>query len=94
MEALKTIRPELLTLSQEQITSLLPYFVLFGGTCLSIILSVFAGMKPKWPVFIVSALSCVAGIIVSMNGFWSGLTETKTTSASLPSRVFSERAEL
>ncbi len=64
MEVLKTIRPELLTLSQEQLNCLLPYFTVFGGTCLSILLSVWGGLKPKWPVFLVTSLTCIIAMLL------------------------------
>ncbi len=64
MEVLKTIRPELLTLSQEQLNCLLPYFTVFGGTCLSIVLSVWGGLKPKWPVFLVTSLTCIIAMFL------------------------------
>jgi NADH-quinone oxidoreductase subunit N len=66
MEALKTIRPELLTLSQDQITAILPYLVIFGGTIVAILASVLRVISPKWPVFIIVLLTCVAGIVPSL----------------------------
>ena len=66
MEVLKTIRPDLLTFSQEQLSCLVPYFILFGGTCLAILLSVWGAIKPKWPVFLVSSLSCILAMSSSL----------------------------
>jgi NADH-quinone oxidoreductase subunit N len=65
MEALKTIRPELLTLSQDQINCLTPYLVMFAGTVLAILLSVGKRIQPKWPVFVLSALTCIAAMSFS-----------------------------
>jgi NADH-quinone oxidoreductase subunit N len=73
MEVLKTIRPELLTLSQEQLNCLVPYFIVFGGSCLSILLSVWGVIKPKWPVFLVASLSCLLAIWFS----WGLIDGTK-----------------
>ena len=61
----QTIRPELLTLSPEQVHALAPYFWVFGGTVLAIFASVLRLVKPKWPVFILTLLTAVSGICVS-----------------------------
>jgi NADH-quinone oxidoreductase subunit N len=60
-----TIRPELLTLSQEQIQALMPYIWVFGGTILAILASVLKFISPKWPVFVLTLLTCAAGIFSS-----------------------------
>ncbi|MCM2278045.1 MAG: NADH-quinone oxidoreductase subunit N [Oligoflexia bacterium] len=62
MEALTTIRPELLTLTDGQLQALMPYFLVFGGISLAIIASVLRSLKPKWPVFILGMLTTIAGI--------------------------------
>jgi len=67
MEALKTIRPELLTLSQEQAQVLMPYFVVFGGTLLAILASVLRIVSPKWPVFLISLATCLVGMFFSFD---------------------------
>jgi NADH-quinone oxidoreductase subunit N len=66
MEALTIIRPEFLTLTQEQLAALMPYFFVFGGSMLAILLSVVRGLKPKWPVFLVSMLTAVVGCVSSI----------------------------
>lgn len=62
---LQTIRPELLTLTPEQLIALKPYFWVFGGTVLAIFASVLRLVKPKWPVFILTLLTAAAGICAS-----------------------------
>lgn len=65
MDALTTIRPELLTLSQEQLQVLMPYLIVFGGAVLTILASVIRFISPKWPVFILTAAICIAGMCSS-----------------------------
>src|SRR4051812_34626892 len=67
MDTLKTIRPELLTLSQEQIQALIPYFWVFGGCVISILGCVLRFISPKWPVFVIMVATCVAAIISSLD---------------------------
>lgn len=67
MESLKTIRPELLTLSQDQVRVLMPYFVVFGGTILAILGSVMKKLSPKWPVFLLTLATVVAGVWLSVD---------------------------
>jgi NADH-quinone oxidoreductase subunit N len=67
MESLKTIRPELLTLSEEQVRVLMPYFIVFGGTILAILGSVMKKLSPKWPVFLLTLVTVIAGIWSSVN---------------------------
>lgn len=62
MEPLNIIRPELLTLSPEHLKAIMPYVIVFGGTIVTIILSVMRKQSPKWPVFVVALLTCAAGI--------------------------------
>ena len=72
---MNTIRPELLTLSPEQIHLLLPYIWVFGGTILAILGCVARFFKPKWPVFLLMLATCVAGIIHSAD-LLNGPTQT------------------
>lgn len=65
MEALKTIRPELLSLTQEQVQLLMPYIAVFGGALLTILASVLRIISPKWPVFLLSIVTCLVGIFFS-----------------------------
>jgi NADH-quinone oxidoreductase subunit N len=65
MEALKTIRPELLSLSQEQFQVLMPYISVFAGAILAILGSVLRVVSPKWPVFLISIATCLVGIYFS-----------------------------
>jgi NADH-quinone oxidoreductase subunit N len=61
--ALSTIRPELLSLTSEQLGALMPYFIVFGGSILAIIASVLRIISPKWPVFIITLVTAaVAGM--------------------------------
>jgi NADH-quinone oxidoreductase subunit N len=62
MEALNTIRPELLTLSADQVQALMPYFLVFGGAILTILASVIRVISPKWSVFLLTLLTCAVGI--------------------------------
>src|SRR4051812_25833095 len=62
---LQTIRPELLTLSAEQLRALAPYFWVFGGTVLAILGCVLRVVKPKWPVFLLTLATATAGICTS-----------------------------
>ncbi|MBI2711481.1 MAG: NADH-quinone oxidoreductase subunit N [Bdellovibrio sp.] len=66
MEPLKTIRPELLTMSEEQIRVLMPYFVVFGGAIVAMLGSVLKKLSPKWPVFIITLATLFAGVWVSI----------------------------
>ncbi len=65
MDTLKTIRPELLSLSAEQFKALIPYFWVFGGTIVAILASVLRSIAPKWPVFLTVLATCVLGMIPS-----------------------------
>lgn len=71
MEALNTIRPELLQLTEDQFSALMPYLIVFGGTLLAIIASVLRWMNPKWLVFILSLVTAAAGVISSLHGMHS-----------------------
>jgi len=59
------IRPELLTVSPDQLRALAPYFILFCGAMLAIVLSVIRVASPKWPVFITALVTCLAGVVAS-----------------------------
>src|SRR5687768_8992474 len=60
-----TIRPELLVLSQDQISALLPFLVVFGGSVIAILASIFRGLNPKWTVFGICLATSIAGIYLS-----------------------------
>ncbi len=62
MNSLITIRPELLTLSPEQIHALLPYCFVFGGAIVMLLAGVIKSLHPKWPVFFLALLTAAAGI--------------------------------
>ncbi len=57
-----TIRPELLTLTAEQIKVLIPYFVLFGGTMATLLLGTIKIVPPKWPVLFLSMVTCIVSL--------------------------------
>jgi len=59
---LLTIRPELLTLSSEQVEVIRPFLWVFGGTILAILASVLRVVNPKWPGFLLCVLTAVCGI--------------------------------
>ena len=65
MNTLQTIRPDLLTLSAEQIQTLMPYVAVFGGTIIATLACVLKKISPKWPVFILTLVTCAAGIYFS-----------------------------
>jgi len=53
-QALQTIRPELLSLTGEQMTALLPWAILMCGTILAMLFAVVFRSAPKWPVALVA----------------------------------------
>ncbi len=61
------IRPELLTLTPEQIKVLVPYFWVFGGSILALLLSALKVISPKWPVFVISVATAISGICASVH---------------------------
>jgi NADH-quinone oxidoreductase subunit N len=65
MDSLQTIRPELLTLSSEQLRALMPYAWVFGGILLTMFASVLRSIKPKWPVFALTLATAASGICAS-----------------------------
>ncbi len=66
MEALKTIRPELLALAPDQLRALSPYLFVFAGTLLAILFSASRVVKSKWPVFLIFALSTITGTVAAL----------------------------
>src|SRR5262245_21887057 len=68
MGALTTIRPELLTLTEAQISALMPYAWIFGGAILAMLLGVAKSFRPKWPIFVVTVASCVLAIVSVAQG--------------------------
>jgi NADH-quinone oxidoreductase subunit N len=66
MQATTLIRTELLSLSAEQLTVLMPFFWAFGGCVAAILLSVLRVISPKWPVFLVVLASCGLGVYSSL----------------------------
>ena len=62
------IRPELLTLSSEQFQALTPLLWVFAGTVVTILASVLRIIQPKWPVFLLTVLTCIGGICLSSKG--------------------------
>jgi NADH-quinone oxidoreductase subunit N len=67
---LQTIKPELLTFTSEQLRMILPLLVVFGGGVLAILASVMKASK--WPVYIITLLTAVAGIYFSFDLLHSG----------------------
>lgn len=70
-DVLNTIRPQLLTLSSEDIGALMPYFVVFGGTLLAILASVLRIISPKWPVFLITLVTLALGAFQALGLFGS-----------------------
>lgn len=66
MEALTTIRPELLTISDDQVRVLMPYFIAILGGALAMITSVGRLVSTKWTTFLVTLATAGAGICSSM----------------------------
>ena len=60
------IRSELLTLTPEQFAALGPYLWVFGGTLIALVLCVLKVVSPKWPVFLVTIGTAIAGIAQSV----------------------------
>ena len=69
-QALLTIRPELLSLTAEQMTALTPWAILMCGTILAMLFSVIFRSAPKWPVALVAMASSAlaAGVFASHVG--------------------------
>jgi NADH-quinone oxidoreductase subunit N len=67
METLKTIHPEFLALSQEQVSLLVPYFIVFGGIVVGMIAAVMKLIQPKWPVFVLTVATTVFGLVSSLS---------------------------
>lgn len=72
MDNLQTIRPDLLLLTSEQYAALTPYFWMFGGSLIAIILSVLKVINSKWSVFLATTLTALAGIVVSLDVLHGG----------------------
>ncbi|MGZ3708484.1 MAG: NADH-quinone oxidoreductase subunit N, partial [Bdellovibrionota bacterium] len=60
------IRPELLSLSTEQIHALMPYFWLFFGSIVAMVAAVVRVVSPKWPVFLVTLATAGGAISASL----------------------------
>lgn len=76
MNTLQTIRPELLTLTADQISALMPYFWVFGGTVLAIIAAVLRSIDPKYPVLLLTVATTIIGGWSSMNLLHTGEAQT------------------
>ena len=63
---LTTIRPELLTLLPAQFEAITPFLWVFGGTVLALLACVLRIISPKWPVFLITVATAVAGIVASV----------------------------
>ncbi|OFZ52819.1 MAG: hypothetical protein A2428_04580 [Bdellovibrionales bacterium RIFOXYC1_FULL_54_43] len=66
MEALKTIRPELLTLAPDQLRALSPYLFVFAGTLLAILFSAARVVKSRWPAFLIFIVSSIIGTVAAL----------------------------
>lgn len=71
METLNVIRPELLSLSAEQMNALMPYFLVFGGALLTLLLGVVRSFPTRWVVFLAAVVTAVAGIWATVGLFSS-----------------------
>ena len=67
-----TIRPELLTLSAEQLAALGPWSWILVGTVLAMLAAVIFRAAPKWPVAIITLLSAAGGAIAAISGLGRG----------------------
>lgn len=67
MNPIQTIRPELLTLSMEQLYAILPAIIVFFGS----ILAIFAAVtkSAKWPVFLITLLTLGSAFYFSLDLF-------------------------
>jgi NADH-quinone oxidoreductase subunit N len=74
MPSLPTINPQLLTLTPQQFLALMPYFLACGGAILAILASVLKIIEPKWPVFLLTLLTCALGVTSSLGLFRGGET--------------------
>jgi NADH-quinone oxidoreductase subunit N len=63
--ATTTINPENLKLSAAQLSALLPYFWVFGGAILMMLLSTLRSLNTKWLTFLTSLVILVGGIVTS-----------------------------
>src|SRR5688572_20337187 len=55
---LQIIKPELLSLSPEQMQTLMPYFWVFAGSLVILLLGVARKFNPKWIVFLLTLGTC------------------------------------
>ena len=67
MQTLQTIHPEFLSLNADQISVLMPYFIVFGGAVLAMLAAVMKLIQPKWPVFFLTLAAAVAAIASSLS---------------------------
>ncbi|MFZ9595966.1 MAG: NADH-quinone oxidoreductase subunit N [Bdellovibrionia bacterium] len=65
MQTLTTIRPELLSLSPEQIQLILPLITMFLGALVAILAAVGKTIQPKWSVFLVSLGTVLGSLVLS-----------------------------
>jgi NADH-quinone oxidoreductase subunit N len=72
MTVVNLIRPELLTLTAEQFSALVPYFIMFAGMLLAIVFSVFRKLSPTWWVVLTSVGTCIASIYATTELFHNG----------------------
>ena len=68
MQPILTIRPELLSMTADQVRALSPYLIMLGGAVLGILASVLRIIPPKWPVFLISVVTLVLSALACLNG--------------------------
>ena len=64
--ALTTIRPELLSLLPAQFEAITPFLWIFGGSVVALLACVLRIVSPKWPVFLITVATAVAGIAATV----------------------------
>ncbi len=63
------IRPELLTLSAEQLQALMPYFVATGGSVIALLLCTLKSSSAKWLTYLMTLATCAAAAFYSCKNF-------------------------
>lgn len=65
-DKINLIRPELISLSCQQLEALIPYLYILGGALISLVIISIAKSNSKWTVFVISSLACFAASLKSV----------------------------